>query len=413
MTKIAIIGTGIQGLFSFWYLEKKFNINADIYDISESTFGGRLHPIKTPIGELNKGCHYFSIEEKTSEFLDDILGNKNTDKFLCSSFSIQNFNGKEKINHEHALPTIFYKNYVERNSNLDFDSFESLYSLNKFRYGEENAKLLSKLALNFAGVDTKKLDVISRGPLQYSRVTMDLPYENLLSLKRKSSLVDEDIAVPKSFRKEILQADSLQVRGGMQIFFKSEFISNLKSLVRKFCLNKESIGNFLKNSINGQKYDLIIYTGSPIPFISYFKGLNLSNYVSKINVSYLINNQQFSKRLFIHDYTKRNITRVSIEPFQDKNLIIVEQHNKNGDPEYAQILKYLNIREDLTDFITKTTFPAFIYLPNIFNSLYKSTYKNILELNKNIIIPQKISYSTSDLIENISESLDNYFYKKY
>ncbi len=409
MNNVAIVGTGIQGLYAFWYLEKFFKIKADLYDISPIAFGGRIRPIISSYGEINRGCHYFSLGELTYRFLSDILKPEQISKFQAQGMSIHELNNKRIFSSDHGLPLIDYKIYKNRISNIDFDSLDSLYSLNKIRYGQEAANQLSKIAFNFSGVDTKLLDPCSRNPLQLTRICLNSPPHEVLKMKKKSTYIDEDIAVPKSLRLSSNEHDSCQIRGGLSQLFNSEYITNIREKTKKFSLTRKNIESFLSYKIGSSKYDSIVYTGSTQPIVEYFNHIRLTNSSSSLALVNFMYQKECTKRTFLHDFTSSNVTRLSLEPYGNNTLIIIEQHNKKEPPQYDHIFKYLEIDKYNVECINKSSFSSFLYLPTEFSRLYKNSIKLINKKSPNVILPDSIYYSTHDLIYNLTKSLDKFF----
>lgn len=413
MIKFAVIGSGIQGLFSCWKLSQCTGIEYKLFDINFSRFGGSLSSTsyQTSFGPINfpNGCHYFPADSFSPlyQFLSDVCSFEELHIFKAKYSSVQG-DETNTLHNSIALPIVNTKLYKPRNDKLNLLEFRTLYELDEKRFGSDAAHMLDKKYQSFANISSHSVDVFARFPLQSSRIFLDQDPILTLKLKNKSNFVDEDIAVPKHFLSNNIEHDSLIMSNGLQNLFDSAFIAYLKDNIQDFLLTPPGVDELLSNVVNGERFDLILYTGSPFPF---FKNFNLlsSQSSSLIYVYHFICDKEFEP-YFHHDFSLIPLTRLSLQPINGKTCFVIECHNKplaTCPKEF--LISYLNTYfpeylKAKIQFVGSAKFPSYIY-PSPGSTYAYSCLSSRLKQYPSILMQPMPTYSKAELIAQLDDIL--------
>ena len=397
----AIVGAGISGLVSAYFLAKKGH-KVSIYE-SSNKVGGITNDFISEGNQFFSGCHQLL----PSEWLKEI-NKKNSLKL--SNFKVHYANFTELSNEDpsydwkFALPTfnkiLFKKNQKSKNKNLS-----DRINLYPKRISTFLNNWLKKIGTDF---DAKLINSDSSIGLGISKIAIKNNLKKIYELKKKNKLLDSIFAISNIDRGKKRLNGLIPSRGYSFSFDKIEKIlksNNViinKSTPVKPIWKKKNLHLFSKGK--EMSFDKIIWTGNPTALIKTYGFPKLDS--KKIDIKIFCGDLKSEIRdcFYIQVFSlKTNITRMFFYSINNQPKFTIEAfdnfNNENIINEAKTILKKLRLKIIFKKKIQTLQQKRYSLVTLKDQEIMKKFYKKAK--NSNLIHPDWKKYSREEKINEI------------
>lgn len=341
MKKIIIIGGGISGCITAYYLSSKGH-DVEIYEKSKN-IGGIMRDYQFDNDIYFSGPHYLHSD---SFWTKDLLKNETTKKLLkkinYSFASYTDLFDETVFSRDFAHPTI-KKKFKEIKKRKIFS--ETLFDRFKF-YQNTISKELIEWSKNFTP-NFKNLHVNCKDVMAIGRLYFQNDHAKITQLKKKKIIYDNLLGVPDKNYKVI---EPIIPKKGYNFFF-SKFKTFLEKKKIKVNLNTsikiKKINNTIKLICKEKelKADYFVWCANPVPLFLFLKDTKIDNPFTKAYLAFykIKKNPNKIKDIYIQIFSKKNsITRVYIYEINGKTKVTVEGLNSNNNLNSLKITEFIS-----------------------------------------------------------------------
>ena len=350
--KIIIVGGGITGLITAYYLKIKGYKDISIYEIKKN-LGGILNDKILEKDFFFSSCQYLEVNSDWYKYIPSVLKKNQLYEFKHQYSSYTEDKNSINFTKDFAGPSF---NHEPNFNNVDYKK-DLLSRLNVY---SENTKKFVKKWLDSINIDLEKLTSESSYGLALRRIYFK-NNKKLISKKKFLKIFDETYGLKRQELNLNLLKAALPIKGYNNFFEEFEKILTLNQIrifkrkpIKVSYLDKK-LKIFSENT--EIKYDYLLWSGNPTSIIKNVLKKNLDSFnIKSLNLFFLIKNikiktnyvQYFSlnskiNRIFFYESNKN--TKITVECFDhkfQKNEIISH---------IIKILNYLKIKVDIKNIV--------------------------------------------------------------
>ena len=416
--KAIIIGSGITGIVSALYLNKK-GFEVTIFE-AKKNIGGIKRDTNFSEDKYFTDCQYLNTKSSwmksffNNNFKNDLLNFKHTYSSYTDIFN------NETIDNEFAMPVcedeiILEPNPLDINTNNIIERFKL--------YGQKNQRSLLNYIKKF-NHNNYDLHHLHIGQLSLNKIYFKKNQKQIIDLKKKSKIIDELFGIPKNILFPKTKEDFIATvpHEGFNVFFNnvSAFLkkkkiniycnSPIKPVLKDDCSDKP-ISLFFKNKkIN---FDLMVWCANPVPLIRAAGIGLLDNPYVKTKSLYCkaVSNKKLNSPHYIQVFSKKcSITRIYIYSL-NQNQIKLTIETIDDDTEHKDIII------SAKNILKKCGYNFQIIFENKYNKQKKhylftnndyQKFKEMFNYSKNtkIVCGAWDTHSTDDKIDYILNDID-------